>query len=169
MNKEEVLKRFLEKYKVEENGCWTWLGNKLQKSGYGRMWFNRKQDYAHRVSFWLFKDTLLEDHYICHTCDNPSCVNPEHLYQGTPTDNTNDKVNRKRCNAKSGNAHWSREKPHLVKKGNRHSSAKLSDVQILEIREKYANGVIARRLAEEYAVSEGHMNNIVHRKVWTHI
>lgn len=93
-----------------ETGCWEW--NKgLALSGYGVMSFMGKRAYAHRVAYCLLKDpTFLvfqegrnkEDSvHVCHSCDNPSCINPEHLWIGNPQDNMKDRDTKKKERNKS--------------------------------------------------------------------
>lgn len=74
------------------NGCWIWQGS-IGKSGYGSICQNR----AHRVSFFVFKPTEWDpDLLVCHSCDVPSCVNPDHLFLGTNKENTHDKIRKGR-------------------------------------------------------------------------
>lgn len=77
--------------------CWLWNG-KRNKAGYGRFSFNRDNLYmaAHRSSFTLFKGEISEGLLICHSCDNPPCVNPDHLWMGTPKDNSQDCIKKGR-------------------------------------------------------------------------
>ena len=89
-----LLERFLSK--VEFTGtCWIWRGSNRGK-GYGNIWANRLSKVATRVSWELFKGVIPNGLLVCHTCDNPPCVNPDHLFLGTQQDNMNDKVKKGR-------------------------------------------------------------------------
>ena len=111
--------------KVEKtNGCWLWRGKKLSK-GYGRFNLSRtgKDVLAHRYSYKFFKKEDPKNLQVMHTCDNPSCVNPEHLKLGTNNDNVQDMVNKNR-NRKGWNHHLrkfnekqSREIINLINEG----------------------------------------------------
>lgn len=78
------------------DSCWEWLGTK-DRDGYGKIWHKKKQMRAHRVMFEICVGYELEStEFICHKCDNPSCVRPTHLYLGDATLNNRDSVKRKR-------------------------------------------------------------------------
>jgi hypothetical protein len=81
--------------KVMQNGCWEWK-NYCNKDGYGRVRYNGKKHLAHRVSYEIFKKPFNKSLLVCHTCDNPSCINPEHLFLGTHQDNVSDCKNKGR-------------------------------------------------------------------------
>jgi hypothetical protein len=132
--------------KKGENECWNWTGYK-NEGRYGRTWINDVGYYAHRVIFDLVypntitlsapKDTD-EAGFLLHTCDNPSCCNPKHLFVGTHADNMADKVAK------------NRQKKFPSDSGPR---CKLSMAQAREIRRLRKEGVSARELAKQYEIS----------------
>lgn len=77
-------------YTVSKTGCWIWKGG-VGKDGYGKLKRNGKTIRAHRFFFELHKHLILPGQVVCHTCDTPLCVNPEHLFAGTQLDNERDK------------------------------------------------------------------------------
>ena len=78
-----------------KNRCWIWQGSKY-KNNYGKTVWGGKQYYAHRMSYIIFKDLILNNQVVRHICDNKLCVNPEHLIIGTQSDNILDCVKRNR-------------------------------------------------------------------------
>lgn len=93
---QELIDRFMKYVYPEPNtGCWLWGGAVVTK-GYGCLGFRGEIYRTHRLSWILFRGKILEDYHICHYCDNPYCVNPDHLWQGTGYDNTLDMVKKKR-------------------------------------------------------------------------
>lgn len=74
--------------------CWLWKGPTLK--GYGRFHFNRKTYTSNRAAYILFKGEIPHGLIVCHSCDNPSCVNPDHLWLGTNNDNCQDKMKKGR-------------------------------------------------------------------------
>jgi hypothetical protein len=132
--------------KKGEDDCWNWKGYK-NVQGYGRTWIDDHGYYAHRVIFNLANPNTInlsapkdtdESGFLLHTCDNPSCCNPKHLWVGNHADNMADKVAKGRSPDYSGD------------KGPR---CKLSMVQAREIRQLRKEGVSARDLAKRYEIS----------------
>ena len=78
-----------------KDGCWGWIGTK-KKNGYAIVSFNSKEQLAHRFSYENFIGEIPKNMFVCHHCDNPECSNPEHLFLGTPKDNTQDCINKGR-------------------------------------------------------------------------
>ena len=133
--------RFEEKYvKGSIDQCWEWNANKLPK-GYGMIGaggrLNRRQAYAHRVAYQLYVGEIPKGMLVCHRCDNPSCVNPTHLFLGTQKDNIQDCVKKGRN--KNGNS-----------KGEKNGRAKLTVEDVLVIR---ASTLTSKKLALEYGVT----------------
>jgi hypothetical protein len=87
--------RFRLLVKIEQNGCWRWMGS-ISSAGYGTISIAGRRQYAHRFSLKNFGSGLKENQMACHTCDNPWCVNPEHLYAGNYKTNGVDAAKRQR-------------------------------------------------------------------------
>lgn len=128
--------------------CWDWRGNKSH--GYGCMTCGGKWSFAHRVSYELHFGDIPDKIEICHTCDNPACINPSHLFPGTHKDNMED----------------------MVKKGRHkksYASGKLSETDVLEIRKNFAEGVSAINLGYKYKVSKHAIYDVLNKVTWSHI
>lgn len=141
-------------YVQKTDGCWIWTGGKA-RAGYGTFHVTgNKYVPAHRFSYMLSKGPIPEGLYICHKCDNPPCVNPDHLFAGTQVENMQDAIRKGRFKIQ-GEDSW-------------HS--KLTTLEVLGIREAYANGgVIKAELARRYCVTPQLIGKIISRKLWTHI
>lgn len=83
------------KFAINHGQCWEWQGA-LFSSNYGHFICHQKSYRAHRVSYYLFNGTISKHLFICHKCDNPKCVNPKHLFEGTSRDNTQDMMKKGR-------------------------------------------------------------------------
>lgn len=159
------IERFKEIFwnKVEKtDGCWIWQGGK-NKDGYGTITSSTEYGIyssrlAHRISYWLTYgdyDTKLK---VCHECDNPSCVNPNHLFLGTQKDNMVDMVNK--------NRNFAITKPESQIRGEEVHCAKLTMDKAREIRKIYKEGATLDELAQVYNVSIQSIFKVVHYKSW---
>jgi hypothetical protein len=89
--------RFIEKVEQPANGsaCWVWTAARCS-DGYGNFYFGGRVVPAHRAALALFRGVDAGDRLVCHRCDNPRCVNPDHLFVGTHQDNADDKMRKGR-------------------------------------------------------------------------
>lgn len=145
---EGLANRFYAKV-VKGEGCWDWLGWKDAR-GYGYIWADGRMFGAYRVSLLLTRGPS-EGKIALHSCDNPSCVNPDHLRWGTYKENTADKINRKRANTPRGTNNY---------------IAKLNDEIVRLIR---GSSLTNRELAKMYGVWPGTIQAVRNRKNWSHV
>jgi hypothetical protein len=150
------LVRFEAKYVVDPNsGCWLWTAS-LNVRGYGQMYAGGRLVLAHRLAFAHFNGSIADGHLVCHRCDVRCCVNPAHLWLGTPAANMAD------MDAKG------RRVPGAVR-GEDNPVAKLTEGQVREIRALHADGVALRAIARRYPVSRVAIRNVVAGRTWGHV
>lgn len=131
--------------------CWEWQGG-IGGDGYGRFWFQGKNVAAHRASAILHFGDVPKDKFVLHHCDNPKCVNPDHLMIGTHRENVAQMVKRGRvlCGEKNG-------------------SSVMTENQVRDIVAKLAAGAQVRTLAREMGISRSAVRNIAKGHSWKHI
>lgn len=145
--------RFVDKVQITKH-CWLWEANK-NKKGYGQFKFRRKNIMAHRFSYQLFVGQIGSGKQILHRreCGNRACVNPHHLYMGTPADNVRD-----------------REAWGIAVKGEVAGNSKLCKSDVLAIRKAYKTGsYYFREIADIFNISEAQARRIVRGTQWKHL
>lgn len=132
--------------------CWEWKGRK-NENGYGMFCYHGKDWRAHRLAYFFVNKKMPPNLHACHKCDNPSCVNPDHIFWGTAKDNMVDCAKKRRTTLGEKNHH-----------------AKLTKEDVLAIRSAYKYGAISGPcLAKKYNVSRSHICGILNRKFWKHL
>lgn len=161
------VRRFTSKFiQKGEDECWNWTGNIT--GGYGQFKYSGKAIPAHRFAYRVYRGEIPEGLWVLHDCDNPICVNPNHLFLGTAQDNTNDMVSkgRARFNCSEGPG-------EKACKGEEHGMARLSEDQVKEIRRRYKrisyHSTNARQLAVEFGVTQNQITRIVKGERWNHV
>lgn len=100
---------------IKTDTCWLWTKG-VDKNEYGKIRDNpptKRHFRAHRVSYELHKGAIPEGMFVCHTCDNPRCIYPEHLFLGTAFDNNRDTIAKGRRNNPKGKNHWTRRQKQV--------------------------------------------------------
>lgn len=148
----QVAQRFFEKVDITD-GCWNWKAVK-NKDGYGRLTASNRNYRAHRMSWMLYFGEIQEGLFVCHKCDNPSCVNPQHLFLGTAKDNAVDRNRKGR---------------HRDDNGENHPCAKLNTLDVIYIRAKLSQGMQGKRLAQKFGMSQSMISQIKLGHKWKSI
>jgi hypothetical protein len=148
---------------VATNSCYEVTSHALNRWGYPRIGKYGVEYLAHRLVYEECFGDIPEGMCVCHKCDNPKCINPEHLFLGTTAENMKDKIAKNR----QGNCG-----PHNAARGMRQGSAKITDDTVLEIRRRYIhhdrrNGASA--MARRYGISKSSVFNILTKRTWRHV
>lgn len=140
---------FWDRAVVNEDSCWGWNG-KTERFGYAVLGKHGKR--AHRLSYELHHGPIPDGMVVCHTCDNPPCCNPDHLFLGTPAENSRDMVDKGRSN-----------------RGERNGHARLTEADVRDIRAARSQGLGLREIGARFELSKGAVHDIVTRRRWAHI
>jgi hypothetical protein len=142
------------RYAVSENGCWNWVATK-DRDGYGLLTHHRgKQIRAHRASYEFHVAKIPVGLLVCHSCDNPSCINPNHLFVGTSKENTRDMLDKNR---------------RPVLRGERHPNAKLTNDQVTQIKQLRSENRLLKDIANQFNISFQTVSSITKGTTWNSI
>lgn len=147
---ENLIRRFFSQIDVRgENDCWKWLGY-VASNGYGRVWFNLKREYVHRIVYTLIHGEISDDMpFISHLCNKPLCVNPNHLKADTQQGNMK---YRDMCNRQP--------------KGEKNGNAKLKQEIVDKMRKDYNDGLTLYEISEKYDISVGESCRVINNHQW---
>jgi hypothetical protein len=142
--------RFWDKVDIQgPDDCWEWTASTHYRKGYGQFWAGGTMQLAHRYAYYLATGEKPGELCVLHTCDNPPCCNPAHLWLGTVADNNRDMADKDRA-----------------AKGEDHGSSKLTERDIQEIRDWYEAGELQKDIAATYGISRRQVSRIVNKKNW---
>jgi hypothetical protein len=144
----QTARRVMGKVSVGQSGCWEWTAHK-DANGYGGIGFSGKKKLAHRVMYELRNGPIPDGACVCHSCDNPACVNPDHLFLGSHAENMADMASKGRA-----------------PKGETHVAAKLTEADVLAIR---AETGTQQEIAAKYGISTSQVSRIRLGQTWKHV
>ena len=143
--------------KVDKSGeCWVWTASRDAK-GYGCFGVAGKIKRTHRLSFLMHNGEIPSHLIVCHSCDNPSCVNPDHLWLGTHQDNAIDRERKNRGGRKGP-------------EGSKAPHAKLTEAIVAQIKAIIAEGKTTHRsIAKQFGVHFATISDLATGKTWRHV
>ncbi len=153
---EHVKNELISRRNIVED-CWEYTGQ-IDHKGYGRRTFtiDRKKSKkpVSQIAYILWNGEIIDNKYVCHTCDNRKCFNPKHLWLGTAKENLEDMIKKGRGSNR---------------KGENNPKSKLTIADVINIRNNYENGVSMSCMAREKNVTTACIDYICKRKTWKHI
>lgn len=158
---DEFIAHFRSRLRVSARGwngtqCLEWTGA-IGKAGYGNLCHDKCWWSSHRLAWFLKNGPIPEGKMVCHHCDNPPCVNDEHLFIGTAKTNHDDMRSKVRESAP----------PRFI--GSQHSEAKLNEELVAVIKGQCAAGVSNKALAKRFGVAQQLISRIARGEIWTHV
>jgi hypothetical protein len=140
------------KFVQKTDTCWIWIGYTSAKA-YGQFQVNGRPVRAHRFSWEMSFGSISEGMVVCHRCDNPSCVRPEHLFLGTQNENVQDQMRKGR-------------RTNHAAPGEQHHGSKLTEGQVAELRQARLEGRSTNGLAARFGISERHARAVAAGDGW---
>lgn len=164
MSNKPLINKFTEKVRIDDvTGCWIWVGG-MRYKGYGAFRIGLKHESAHRAAWIIYRGEIPDGLSVCHHCDNPSCVNPDHLFLGTAKDNTQDMIQKGR------QVSGLRLHPERAARGEHNGNSKLTEDEVRAIRLSYSLYSISKsELARWYHVDHKLISEIVNYRIWKHV
>lgn len=173
--KDATRRRFFWRNVTLGDGCWPRVGAPAN-GGYSTLIICGKRVRAHRYSYESFVGPIPQGKLVCHKCDNPACVRPDHLFLGTHKDNSQDMIQKGRNmhvtkpeTLPRGDRNGTRTMPETVRKGEMIEWHVLTDASAKEIRERYWGGEIAPDLCQEFRISISAIYKCVYGFTWKHV
>jgi hypothetical protein len=156
-----IVTRFWSKVEKTET-CWQWTAGCF-RAGYGAFQYQRRAWKAHRFAYMLTHGPIPEGLNVCHHCDNPACVRPDHLFLGTFADNSADMV------AKGRQGKGDNVPTEHRRRGVRHHRAKVTEDDVREIRRRHGAGETQTALAAIFGLDQTTVSDLVRWKIWRHV
>jgi hypothetical protein len=147
-----ALKQRIDSHTDKSGNCWEWTASK--RNGYGRIKVDKSMLSVHRLVYEMTNGKISKEMSVCHKCDNPSCVNPDHLFLGTHSDNMRDMVSKNRRDSK----------------GSKNGRSLLTEPSVRIIKKLLLEGFMLQKdIASKFNVSISTISGINQDKTWRHI
>jgi hypothetical protein len=169
--------RFWEKVTIVGlDECWLWVGGVFRNGmHYGQFQYEGRPHNAHRIAWVLTNGEIPTGVRVLHSCDNPPCVNPRHLFLGSDADNMKDMATKGRgrlqrpFNRAVGDRHGMHLHPERVRRGEAHPRSILTDEVVLEVRRLHREGTKQSDLSRQFGIEKTVLSKVVNRRTWRHL